>query len=635
MLSSFKGRIISIFVLVITLSLGISNFLSYLQLSKTIENSINEYSLQKLDNTSNTISNWIHSIETAVLKTAPTFADGGSNSELKARLKQLQLAFQVSDMLLAFEDGEVFYSTNGEIQSYPYDPRQQPWYINAKNQGTTIITDIFTDAVTGHLMFGIAEPFYKNGQVMGVLSAGIELSELNKLFISNDFSGAFIGLYDDETMTIASNGEVDVPGKTKLTDFPDLQPLAAKMQQNEKGVFNYQLTNIDKLAFFNSISLGDSRSWHLMVGINKDIAYAPVKAALSTAIYSGVGLLGISIVILLLTLSYAYRPILALKSTIEDLSTGNGDLTKRLEVKSNDDLGQIATGINSFISQLQDMMLEVSQATQHISSNIDELMSQTENTDTVLISHAEQTRQVVAAVCEMSSSANSVAGSAAQTVEFTQLTGDEAISSKEIVNNAVLSVEALIKEVEIMSTRIQTMNQDSQEISSVLSVIGDIADQTNLLALNAAIEAARAGEQGRGFAVVADEVRALAARTQQSTSEINTMLNNLNEGTNLVVRAMAETKVRCHTTASSTEQVNASLDRMSDSVIKINDLGVGIATATEQQSEATEEVNRNINTINDIVCSLTENSSHTMDNAQSLAASNQQLNVIVERFKLQ
>ena len=245
-----------------------------------------------------------------------------------------------------------------------------------------------------------------------------------------------------------------------------------------------------------------------------------------------------------------------------------------------------------------------------------------------------ETTQVVTAMNEMSSTAESVAQSASQTAEFTRVTNDEAEQSKLVVASAVRSVADLIEEVESMAKSIQAMNEDSQKIGSVLMVIGEIADQTNLLALNAAIEAARAGEQGRGFAVVADEVRALAARTQQSTSEINNMLDNLNEGTRTVVKAMDDTKLRCQETAETTENVNESLDRMVNSIVRINDLGLEIATAASQQNAVTEEVSRNMTTIQSMVDELTSNGSQTMESTSGLSKNNQQLSQIVAQFKL-
>jgi methyl-accepting chemotaxis protein len=204
-----------------------------------------------------------------------------------------------------------------------------------------------------------------------------------------------------------------------------------------------------------------------------------------------------------------------------------------------------------------------------------------------------------------------------------------------VVDNAVVTVSALVDEVEDMSARITSMNQDANKISDVLNVIGEISEQTNLLALNAAIEAARAGEQGRGFAVVADEVRALAARTQSSTTEISDMLTALLDGTSSVVEAMGKTKEQCQSTADKTSEVSNSLTIMSASVREIDDVSTQIATATEEQSAVAEELSKNMLSIRDMVSSLVESGKQTVSATDSLSQSNQELDRLVSNFKLQ
>jgi methyl-accepting chemotaxis protein len=234
----------------------------------------------------------------------------------------------------------------------------------------------------------------------------------------------------------------------------------------------------------------------------------------------------------------------------------------------------------------------------------------------------------------MSESARSVAENVQQSSHITVSTNEEANTSKSIVNNAVITVRSLVDEVEEMAERIQVMNTDANKISAVLSVIGDISEQTNLLALNAAIEAARAGEQGRGFAVVADEVRALAARTQNSTTEISDMLDRLLDGTEKVVNAMETTKERCNTTAEKTSEVSGSLDIVSNSVKQIDDISNQIATATEEQSAVSEEISRNMLSIRDIVQSLVSSGQDTVSVTQSLSKSNAHLEKLVGQFKV-
>ena len=178
------------------------------------------------------------------------------------------------------------------------------------------------------------------------------------------------------------------------------------------------------------------------------------------------------------------------------------------------------------------------------------------------------------------------------------------------------------------------MNENTRHIAAILNVIGEIADQTNLLALNAAIEAARAGEQGRGFAVVADEVRSLAARTQASTAEINQMLEQLYLGANAAVTAMEQTKHSCQQAADTTNLVTENLDTLTTYVFDINGLSNQIATAAEEQSAVTEEINRNLTTISEMVDELNQSGKATLNSATSLAATKEQLVGVVSHFKL-
>lgn len=634
-LNSFKGRIVTVVILLITLSLTVSSFLSYKQLSSSIEERINEYSMLKIETTSDTISTWLETIKSGLVANAPDFAPQRSDEQILLMIRQIANTSPASDILVGFEDGRSYGNNSGKRDLNQYDPRTRDWYKLAVNKRSTIITDIYSDALTKSLMVSIAEPFYAQGQLKGVLLADIELNLLDELVRKAPFPGAMMGLYDQTSLTIASNGEVDVPGETKLYDFNDLKPLTDALLNQASGMMDYSLGGVEKVAFYKSIPLDDSISWHLLVGVDKSVAYAEMDQALESALISAITLLALSFVIFFVILTFAYRPILALKSTIVDLSQGNGDLTRRLEVNSEDDLGQIAQAVNTFIGNLQTMMLDVAQASNQISDNIELLKAQTQSNEGVLSAHAMETTQVVTAMTEMSSTADSVAESASKTAEFTKTTNDEAVQSKRVVDSSVRSVADLVVEVEAMATSIQAMNEDSQKIGSVLTVIGEIADQTNLLALNAAIEAARAGEQGRGFAVVADEVRALAARTQQSTTEINNMLANLNEGTKSVVKAMDDTKQRCQETAQATENVNGSLDVMVGSIARINDLGLEIATAASQQSAVTDEVSRNMTTIQTMVEELTANGSQALEGTMELANNNQKLSEIVKQFKLQ
>ena len=290
--------------------------------------------------------------------------------------------------------------------------------------------------------------------------------------------------------------------------------------------------------------------------------------------------------------------------------------------------------MNRFIAFLQQMMVQVTEATDLITRELAQLDQQTGQARRILGEHASETDQVVTALNELSSTADSVARHANDSASFTEAANGQAASSRKVVGSASASVVALIDEVDLAAAKVLEMQEDAQQIGSVLGVIGGIAAQTNLLALNAAIEAARAGEQGRGFAVVADEVRALAARTQNSTAEVGSMLSRLTQGVAEAVVAMEQTKRSCQAAADTTGQVTGGLDTMADAVVQIHDLSSQIATAAEEQSRVTEEINRNMVSIRDMLNLLVENGGNTEQSAATLLGSNRQLLALVHRFKV-
>ncbi|EIX4874363.1 methyl-accepting chemotaxis protein [Vibrio vulnificus] len=333
-------------------------------------------------------------------------------------------------------------------------------------------------------------------------------------------------------------------------------------------------------------------------------------------------------------LQVSFKPLSRLNSVVADLSQGNGDLTQRLAIESKDEIGQISHSINLFIEKLQQMFIEVADSSKEIDHAVVNLSEQSRSNLRTLNQHTQETEQAITAIEEMSASANSIAQSADNAAHLTETTTRYADESKQTVTGAVESVNGLVTQVVAMSDTITRMSDDTKQISTVLQVIGDIAEQTNLLALNAAIEAARAGEQGRGFAVVADEVRALAARTQQSTAQINEMLAKLKSTTENVVHEMGSTRTRCEETAERTNHVMDSLNVVTDSVAEINNLNTLMATSAMEQRQVTQEVSKNMAAIQEIVRLLNENAAQSTSISDELQNTSHALTDVVGRFRV-
>ncbi|EKA7348262.1 methyl-accepting chemotaxis protein [Vibrio vulnificus] len=631
----FKSRIYSSVALLVALSLGILGTLNIISLKEKMVSSLISETQNKLNYHVDELQHAVTTQLKAVELGARHFNAQLSDEQNVNLVRLLAESAGILNIIMAYEDGRSYMSLHKSgISTSEQNFNQREWYQNAKSGNSAKLTDIYVDKITGEKVVSATMPVYYQGQFQGVLLGDILLSDIIKMVSDMRFAGGAATLTDKNAVFFASDDPNDI-GKTPSQVSPVFGDMERAFFNQQQGHLQFPYLGIEFDGYFQRVNLTQDQYWTLMVFVDQDTALAGVREAQNEAIVTGVILLLVSAVVMVLTLEHAYKPLLKLKKAVLGLSKGSGDLTARLTVEGGDDLAQISEGFNRFVQSLQGMMLQVSEASQNISSNIVQLNQTAVENEKVLITHSAETDQVVTAITEMSESARSVAENVTQSNRITEGASKEAKQSLEIVNNAVTTVSALVNDVEEMSNRIVSMNQDANKISEVLNVIGEISEQTNLLALNAAIEAARAGEQGRGFAVVADEVRALAARTQNSTTEISEMLSKLLDGTSSVVASMERTKQQCQSTASKTSEVSNSLNLMSGSVRDIDDVSTQIAAATEEQSTVAAELSRNMLAIRDIVTNLVASGRQTVAATESLADSNHELDKFVSNFKLQ
>lgn len=387
--------------------------------------------------------------------------------------------------------------------------------------------------------------------------------------------------------------------------------------------------------------------WDMAVGtsVNLDgieaqvaVVEAKVQERMQGVVLS---IVGIAVVVLLLIAAAGMllantilRPLNLMKANLDDIAAGEGDLTRRLTITSQDELGQLAGSFNRFVDKIHGLVRQITEMTSQLTGLVNQVSDQAQRSDLAMERQRHETDQVATAINEMSAAAQEVAKSAQNAAVAAQQTDEEGQAAKRVVAGSIVKIHALVNDIRSSGVSLDSLQKDVSSIVSVLGVIRSIAEQTNLLALNAAIEAARAGEAGRGFAVVADEVRALASRTQISTQEIQSMIDRLQAGTQSAVEAMRRSSEAGDGTSAQANEAGASLDAMAQLIGTINSMNAQIASAAEEQTAVAEEINRSVHQIAVAVDSVADETQLGAQTSRSLADLGQRLGQLVGQFRI-
>ncbi|MDX1635686.1 MAG: methyl-accepting chemotaxis protein [Marinobacter sp.] len=363
---------------------------------------------------------------------------------------------------------------------------------------------------------------------------------------------------------------------------------------------------------------------------------ASAEASQSTTVIIMVTLaaVALSAVIFLFALKLVSRSLELLRRRLDDIAQGEGDLTRRIPVESDDELGQLAQSFNHVLENLQGMIRTIQQLSNQLAEGSRQLDQAANDNRDGVSRQTDAIAMVATAINEMQSAIEEVAGNAATAAEATQRAQQNGEQGARIIQSSSAQVHRLAAEIAKAVEVIRKLSEDSANITSVLDVIRGIAEQTNLLALNAAIEAARAGEQGRGFAVVADEVRTLAQRTQKSTQDIDDMITALQNGVAEAVRVMETGSQEASATEKLATEAETELSAILRAMNDINDVNTSVASATEEQTQVVDEINQNVTQINDLALEGQTRSAGIKDISESLAAYAEQLNGQAGRFRV-
>ncbi|WP_063660360.1 methyl-accepting chemotaxis protein [Aliivibrio fischeri] len=571
------------------------------------------------------VTDWILSKERA-LTALPTEA---KNDAIVVHLKQIRDSGKFDNIFLAYPDGSQVNANGVILPPGNDDPRKWGWYTNAVAAPSKVFMDNPTvAAATGANVVSLGKALNLHGQQV-VLGADVEITDiLNSMekvifpgdgfmFIANDKENIFT--HPDTNLLNKSVSEVGLT-------FATIEQAA-----NTNRDITVEINNDEFIIYAKRI---DGTSLITVSVINYDSLVAPLFDAISGQILVTVFVVLICAVLFNLLCTILFRPLNNVSQALAQIANGSGDLTQRIHVENNDEVGQLANNFNTFVESLQLLIQHIRHQSQQLTDGSEQSTNRANNSVKELNLQQQEITMVATAVTEMASATREIASHAEQTAEAAQSSSTSTEKGHSLVVDTKASINNLANEVTEASNVISELQQHSQEINTVLATIQGIAEQTNLLALNAAIEAARAGEQGRGFAVVADEVRVLSQRTHTSTEEIKSTIDTLQQTTSRAVDLMQSSSSLASNSVEDADRAALALEEISASVTLISDMATQIATAAEEQTHVTGEITQNVTSIKDVTDQLVIDSEDSLTQSHDLKEQALELSEKVATFKL-
>lgn len=567
-------------------------------------------------------------------KALESFPSNVDESRYPEHLQQLRIAADVDNVFLAFDDGGLVNANKLVMAEGNNDPRVWSWYINAHaNIGRTVIEDPSVASATGKNVVSLGRAVVdESGELLGILGADVVIDNIVQQLRDIELPGNGYMFIATQKATVFAHTDQSLLNKP-LTDISvDLTANILSELMGAEGRFNFvQIDGRLKQVYAKPIPQTELL---LVMVMDREALVAPVQSMVLGQLIVMVILLVLITLVLNWSNTLLLRPLLRVADSLSLIASGGGDLTTRLPVTTQDEVGLLAQNFNLFADHLHSLVEHIRMQAEALQDTASASSERAKSSVGQLALQQQQIAVVTQSMDELSGATAEIARHAEQTASSVDDSVKSAVQGKAEVDKTRDSIVQLAQKISQAGEVILALNQNAQKINGIIGTIQGIAEQTNLLALNAAIEAARAGEQGRGFAVVADEVRVLSQRTHASTKEIQDMIATLQATAQDAVHIMQDSQGLATGSVDNADHAAESLVRINDAVGVINAMASQIATAAEQQNSVVHAVLDNITAIRQVADNTASDAHQSEDRANVLMEHAHNLRDQVASFRL-
>ncbi|HCS46503.1 MAG TPA: chemotaxis protein, partial [Pseudomonas sp.] len=579
------------------------------------------------DVTANNIQTWLAGRILLIDNLAQHIAINPEPSTVNSLLEQKALTSTFMASYLGDATGSFTIRPDAKMPA-GFDPRVRPWYKGAESSSTATLTEPYIDAATGQTIISIASASKKTGQSVGVVGGDLSLQTLIDTLSARDFDGMGYAFLVSSDGKILVHPDKALVMKTLSEAYPNNTPRISR------DFSEVEVDGKTRIVTFTPIKGLPSVNWYIGLSVDKDKAFSMLTKFRASAVVATLIAVAIIIALLGMLIRMLIQPLHVMTRAMADIADGEGDLTKRLIIQNNDEFGVLGTAFNRFVERIHGSIREVSSATGQVNEVALRVVAASNSSMYNSDQQASRTSSVAAAINQLGAAAQEIARNAAQASSQASDARNLAEDGQQVVERSIAAMNQLSSMLSASSSNIESLNSKTVNIGQILEVITSISQQTNLLALNAAIEAARAGEAGRGFAVVADEVRNLAHRTQESAQQVQTMIEELQVGARESVSTMSDSQRHSQDSVVIANLAGERLNSVTLRIGEIDGMNQSVATATEEQTAVVESINMDITEINTLNQEGVENLQSTLRACVDLEQQAARLKQLVGSFRI-